>query len=200
TETIDLYQIHEHRGQAHAGVMDALRDLQREGLIGEVGLSNGTIEGWRAAEAALGARVLSNQVSYSLVDRSAEDSALPYARAQGRVVLAFSPLGQGLLSGKYDGARRPSDPGRRESPLFSPENLDRAADLLATLRAVAETHAATPAQIALAWVIRNPAVAAIPGAATVEQLEHNVAAAEIDLTVEEYEALSAAAAAYRPAH
>ena len=79
-----------------------------------------------------------------------------------------------------------------------PENLDRAADLLDTLRAVADAHAATPAQVALAWVIRDPAVTAIPGAATVEQLESNVAAAGIDLTDDEYRALAAASTRFSP--
>jgi diketogulonate reductase-like aldo/keto reductase len=66
------------------------------------------------------------------------------------------------------------------------------------LREIASAHAATPAQIALAWVIRHPAVAAIPGASTVEQLEHNAAAADIDLTEDQCQALADAAAAFRP--
>ena len=76
--------------------------------------------------------------------------------------------------------------------------MDRAAELLDTLRVVGQAHDATPAQIALAWVIRDPAVSAIPGAATVEQLESNVAAADIDLTDDEYEALAAASDRFSP--
>ena len=79
-----------------------------------------------------------------------------------------------------------------------PENLDRAADLLDTLRAVAAVHDASPAQVALAWVIRDPEVVAIPGAASVEQLESNVAAVDIDLTDDEYQALAAASARFSP--
>src|ERR1039457_5212546 len=75
---------------------------------------------------------------------------------------------------------------------------ERAGDLIATLREVASAHSVTPAQIALAWVIRHPAVTAIPGASSVEQLESNVAAADIDLTDEQYEALGAASARFRP--
>ena len=67
------------------------------------------------------------------------------------------------------------------SPLFLPDNLDRAGDLIAVLREVAGAHSATPAQIALAWAIHHPAVVAIPGASSVEQLESNAAAAEIEL-------------------
>ena len=113
-------------------------------------------------------------------------------------MIAYSPLAQGLLSGKYDRDHRPVNRLRAGSPLFLPENLDRAGDLIATLREVADAHAATPAQIALAWVIRHPAVVAIPGASSVGQLESNVAAAEINLTEDEYQALHAAAVRFRP--
>jgi len=82
--------------------------------------------------------------------------------------------------------------------LFLAENLERAAPLINALREIAEAHSATPAQIALAWVLHSPAVVAIPGASSVAQLEGNVAAAEIDLTDEEYRALSAAADRFRP--
>ena len=75
---------------------------------------------------------------------------------------------------------------------------EAARPLIAALREVADAHSATPAQVALAWVIRHPAVVAIPGAASVEQLESNVAAAEIDLADDQYQALSDAAARFRP--
>jgi aryl-alcohol dehydrogenase-like predicted oxidoreductase len=196
---IDLYQFHQPaRTAVLERAMRVARDLQRDGLIGEIGLSNGTLDRWRAAENALSARVLSNQVSYSLVSRSAEDALLPYAHSHGRVIIAFSPLARGLLAGRYDRRQRPMSPAQLADPLFRPENLDRAAELLDTLRAVGDAHAATPAQIALAWVIRDPAVVAIPGAATVEQLESNVAAAEIDLSDDEYQALRDASARFRP--
>jgi aryl-alcohol dehydrogenase-like predicted oxidoreductase len=87
---------------------------------------------------------------------------------------------------------------RAASPLFLPENLERASGLIAALREVADAHAATPAQVALAWVIRNPAVAGIPGASSVEQLESNVAAADIELADDEYGALRKAAEQFRP--
>jgi aryl-alcohol dehydrogenase-like predicted oxidoreductase len=113
-------------------------------------------------------------------------------------VLAYSPLAQGLLAGRYDPANRPANRVRAANPLFLPGNLQRAAELIAALREVAEAHSATPAQIALAWVIRHPSVAAIPGASSVEQLERNAAAADIDLTDDQYQALAAAAARFRP--
>jgi aryl-alcohol dehydrogenase-like predicted oxidoreductase len=113
-------------------------------------------------------------------------------------VLAYSPLAQGLLSGRYDRDHRPANRVRAANPLFLPDNLQRATELIAALREVAGAHSATPAQIALAWVIRHPSVAAIPGASTVEQVEHNAAAADIDLTDGQYQALTDAAARFHP--
>jgi aryl-alcohol dehydrogenase-like predicted oxidoreductase len=113
-------------------------------------------------------------------------------------VLAYSPLAQGLLSGRYTPDNRPANRVRAANPLFLPGNLERAGELLTVLREVAVAHSATPAQIALAWVIRHPAVAAIPGASSVEQLEHNVAAAEIELTDDQYQALVGAADRFQP--
>jgi aryl-alcohol dehydrogenase-like predicted oxidoreductase len=199
TSRLDLYQVHQPNPVVRDGtIMRGMRALQRVGLVGEVGVSNYSLDRWRAAEQALGARVLSNQVRYSLVDRSPERDLLPFAESTGHLVIAYSPLAQGLLSGRYDRNHRPANRLRSASPLFLPENLDRAGDLIATLREVADAHAATPAQIALAWVIRRPAVVAIPGASSVGQLESNVAAADIDLTEDEYQALHAAAVRFRP--
>ena len=199
TRRLDLYQVHQPNPVVRDGtIMRGMRALQQVGLVSEVGVSNYSLDRWRAAEHALGSRVLSNQVRYNLVDRSPEQYLLPFAESTGHIVIAYSPLAQGLLSGKYDRDHRPANRVRASSPLFLPENLDRAGDLIATLREVADAHAATPAQIALAWVIHHPAVVAIPGASNVGQLESNVAAADIDLTEEEYQALHAAAVRFRP--
>ena len=199
TRRLDLYQVHQPNPVVRDGtIMRGMRALQQVGLVSEVGVSNYSLDRWRAAEHALGSRVLSNQVRYNLVDRSPEQYLLPFAESTGHIVIAYSPLAQGLLSGKYDRDHRPANRIRASSPLFLPENLDRAGDLIATLREVADAHAATPAQIALAWVIHHPAVVAIPGASNVGQLESNVAAADIDLTEEEYQALHAAAVRFRP--
>jgi aryl-alcohol dehydrogenase-like predicted oxidoreductase len=199
TRRLDLYQVHQPNPVVRDGtIMRGMRALQRVGLVAEVGVSNYSLERWRAAEHALGSRVLSNQVRYSLVDRTPERDLVPFAESTGHVVIAYSPLAQGLLSGKYHRGSRPVNRVRAASPLFLPENLDRAGDLLAVLREVADAHSATPAQIALAWVIHRPAVVAIPGASSVEQLESNVAAASIDLTEDEYQALHEAATRFRP--
>jgi aryl-alcohol dehydrogenase-like predicted oxidoreductase len=196
---LDLYQVHQPNPLVRDGtIMRGMRALQRVGLVGEVGVSNYSLDRWRAAERALGGPVLSNQVQYSLVARSPERDLLPFAETTGHLVIAYSPLAQGLLSGQYHRGRRPANRVRSANPLFLPENLERASELIATLREVANAHSVTPAQIALAWAIHRPAVVAIPGASNLEQLESNVAAADIDLTDGEYEALNAASARFRP--
>ncbi|MEH0933789.1 aldo/keto reductase [Micromonospora psammae] len=196
---IDLYQVHQPNPVvADTHTMRGMRALQDVGLVAEVGVSNYPLRRWRFAEAALGRRVLSNQVRYSLVDRAPEEDLIPYAERAGRIVIAYSPLAQGFLSGRYDAAHPPSGAVRRANPYFLPENLERGAALLGTLREVADAHAATPSQIALAYLLHRPNVVAIPGASSVEQMERNAAAAEIDLTDDEYAALAGAARRFRP--
>jgi aryl-alcohol dehydrogenase-like predicted oxidoreductase len=196
---LDLYQVHQPNPAVRDGtIMRGMRALQRVGLVGEVGVSNYSLARWRAAESALGARVFSNQVQYSLAHRGPDRDLIPYAQEKGRVVIAYSPLAQGMLSGRYHEGNLPANRVRQANPLFLPENLERAAGLIATLQAIADTHSATPAQIALAWAIHNPAVIAIPGASTVAQLESNVAAADIELSDEEYQTLQGASDRFNP--
>jgi aryl-alcohol dehydrogenase-like predicted oxidoreductase len=199
TRLLDLYQVHQANPLIRDGTtMRGMKALQTVGLVGEVGVSNYSLDRWQAAERALGSRVLSNQVEYSLARLGPEADLLPYARTRQRVIIAYSPLAQGLLGGRYDRDHPPAGRVRAGNPLFLPENLDRAAPLLAVLREVARAHDASPAQIALAWVIRHPAVTAIPGASSVAQLESNVAAADIELSADQTAALSAAAARFEP--
>ncbi|MFC0007390.1 aldo/keto reductase [Micromonospora siamensis] len=196
---IDLYQVHQPNPVvADTTTMRGMRALQDVGLVGEVGVSNYSLRRWQFAEAALGRRVLSNQVRYSMIDRKPEDDLIPYAEQAGRIVIAYSPLAQGFLSGRYDAKNPPSGAVRRANPYFLPENLERGAALIDTLRQVAEAHDATPSQIALAYLLRHPNVVAIPGASSVEQMERNAAAAEIDLADDQYAALRDAAHRFRP--
>ncbi len=196
---IDLYQVHQPNPVIRDGTtMRGMRALQDVGLVAEVGVSNYGLDRWRAAEAALGRRVLSNQVEYSVAAPRAEDDLLPYAASAGRLVIAYSPLAQGWVSGRYDAQHPPPGPVRRTNPLFLPENLERGAPLLAALREVAAAHDATPSQIALAYVLHHPSVVAIPGVSGVDQVERNAAAADIDLADDEYATLAAAARAFRP--
>jgi aryl-alcohol dehydrogenase-like predicted oxidoreductase len=193
---LDLYQVHYPNPLTpDRAIMRGMRSLQRAGLVGEVGVSSYSVERWHAAEEALRARVLSNQIAYSLIDRSAEYDLLPFAESHGRVIIAHSPLAHGLLSGKYNETSLPSDELRATNSRFRPEGIKRIKPLTTVLREVADAHSAVPAQIALAWVIRFPGIAAIPGASSVEQLESNVAAADIRLANDEYAALAAASAA-----
>ena len=189
---LDLYQMHWPNPLPWDGsVMRQMRRLQQDGLVAEVGVSNYSLARWRTAENSLGSRILSNQVAYNLVNRTAE-ADLAFARDNGRLVIAHSPLAQGLLSGKYDKTNRPSNARRVNSSDFTPVALERIDELMKILREIACAHSASVAQVALAWVIRDPVVVAIPGASSVAQLESNVAATEITLKDDEYQALELA--------
>jgi len=124
--------------------------------------------------------VLSNQVQYSLVARKPDRELVPFAQANDRLVIAYSPLGQGLLSGRYQQA--PPRNFRRMRRDFSAAARAAISPLIAALREIAQRYGATEAQIALAWLIRKPNVVAIPGASSVQQAEQNAAAADIELT------------------
>lgn len=196
---IDLYQVHQPNPLIRDGTtMRGMAALQDIGLVDEVGVSNYSLARWRAAETALGRRVLSNQVQFSLLHRRPADQLVPFAADTGRVVIAYSPLEQGLLSGRYTVEHRPPAGIRTLNTAFLPDNLERVRSLIGVLRDMGDAHDATPAQIALAWLVHHPAVVAIPGASSLEQLEHNVAAADIVLRDDEFAALTAAAQAHQP--
>jgi aryl-alcohol dehydrogenase-like predicted oxidoreductase len=196
---IDLYQVHQANPVVRDGTtMRGMRALRSVGLVDQIGVSNYSLDRWREADAALGSPVLSNQVQYSLAHPDPEADLVPFALRERRLVIAWSPLAQGLLSGRYDRANRPSGGIRSMNPLFLPENLSRASGLIDVLREVARGHGATPAQVALAWLIRHGCVVAIPGASSVEQLEHNVAAADLELKDDEVAALTRASQEFRP--
>lgn len=199
-DRIDLYQVHWPNPVVPvASTMQGLRELVDRGLVSEVGVSNFTLSGWQAAERAFGVRVLSNQVQYSLAARGPDFDLVPWAERTDHVVIAYSPLAQGLLSGRYGPGNPPPSGGvRSANPLFLPENLQRAAPLLETLRQVADAHDATSSQVALAWTVRSGNVIAIPGASSVAQVESNAAAADLVLTDTETEALTDAARDFVP--
>ncbi len=197
-DRIPLYQIHQANPVVPDSViMPGMRDLLEAGRIGAVGVSNYTLERWRKADAALGQPVVSNQVQFSLAHTEPLDELVPFAEKENRMIMAYSPLAQGLLGGKYSVDHRPGGV-RAMNPLFGTENLKRAAPLLELLRQVATAHDAKPAQVALAWLLSLPRVVVIPGASSVEQLEFNVAAADLDLDAESVRELTAAARAFQP--
>jgi aryl-alcohol dehydrogenase-like predicted oxidoreductase len=160
-------------------------------------VSNYSLRRWRQADAALGRPVVSNQVQLSLARPEALDDLVPFAEREGRVVMAWSPLAQGLLGGRYGPDHRPGGV-RAVNPLFGSENLRRVQPLLSTLREVAAAHDAAPAQVALAWLLGLPRVVVIPGASSVEQLEFNVAAAELRLDEASTAELTRQARAFQP--
>jgi aryl-alcohol dehydrogenase-like predicted oxidoreductase len=198
-DRIDLYQVHQPNPLIKDGqTMPGMRQLQDSGLVADVGVSNYSLARWKDAERELGRPVLSNQVEFSLAHMDPLDDLVPYAASQKRVVIAWSPLGQGFLSGRYDAENRPSNGVRNMNPLFLPESFESAQGLLAALREVAGNHDATMSQTALAWLLHQPNVIAIPGASSVEQLEKNAAAAEIDLAGDEVAELTTRARAFHP--
>jgi aryl-alcohol dehydrogenase-like predicted oxidoreductase len=197
-DTIDLYQVHQPNPVIKdAQTMPGMRRLQEAGVVADVGVSNYSLARWKEAERQLGSTVLSNQVEFSLACMDVLDDLVPYAASQGRVVIAWSPLGQGFLSGRYDADNRPGNGVRNLNPLFLPESFESARGLLGTLREVAEAHDVSMSQTALAWLLHQPNVIAIPGASSVEQLERNAAAAEIDLADDEVAELTRQARAFR---
>lgn len=198
TDRIDLYQVHWPNPMFPIGmVMRAMREVRESGLITHIGVSNYDLSRWKQADAALGGPVLSNQVSFSLASRKPLDRLVPWAQENNRIVIAYSPLAQGLLGGRYDEDNRPTDL-RAGNRMFLPESLRSARPLIDSLRHIANAHDARPAQVALAWLIRHPNVVAIPGASSVEQLESNAAAADLELTDDEAARLLETAEAFEP--
>jgi aryl-alcohol dehydrogenase-like predicted oxidoreductase len=198
-ESIDLYQQHwPNPAVPISSTMEGMRRLQDEGIVRHVGVSNFGMDRWKAAERALGRPVLSNQVRFNLIQHKHDDGNVPYAQANDRIVIAYSPLAQGVLGGRYDAAHPPSGPTRLNNPLCLPENLERAGALIDALRRVAASHNATPAQVALAWLIRKPNVVAIPGASSVDQLRHNIEAGDLELTDAEADELTAESDRFSP--
>jgi aryl-alcohol dehydrogenase-like predicted oxidoreductase len=197
-DRIPLYQVHQPNPVVPDSViMPGMRSLLDAGRIGAAGVSNYSLARWRKADAALGRPVISNQVQFSLAHPQPLDDLVPFAERENRIVIAYSPLAQGLLGGTYGVDNRPGGV-RATNPLFGTENLRRIQPLLSTLRDVARQVDAEPAQVALAWLISLPGVVAIPGASSVSQLEFNVAAADIELSADSRDALTDAARAFRP--
>jgi aryl-alcohol dehydrogenase-like predicted oxidoreductase len=155
-ERIPLYQVHQPNPVVPDSViMAGMRSLLRDGRIGAVGVSNYSLRRWHRADDALGQPVVSNQVQFSLAHSDPLEDLVPFAERENRVVIAYSPLAQGLLGGKYTVDNRPGGV-RAANPLFGTENLRRVAPLLNTLRQVADAYDVKPAQVALAWLLSQP--------------------------------------------
>ena len=194
-----LYQVHwPNPAVPIRSTMEGMRRLQDQGTIDQVGVSNFSAQRWEGAEHALGRPVASNQVHFSLLQRKPDRNNVPYAQRNDRVVIAYSPLEQGVLGGRYDARNPPRGSARQMNPLCLPENLERATLVIDAVRRIADGHDATPAQVALAWLVSKPNVVVIPGASSVEQLERNVAAADLDLSEAEIDELTAVSDDFSP--
>lgn len=194
---VDLYQIHfPFPPLAVETWMDALADVVAEGLVREVGVSNYNVGQLQRAYAALtqrGVRLASNQVRYSLLHRAPEQTGLMALCSELEVrLIAYSPLAQGLLSGKYrPGLPPPGTRGRRYTSAY----LARLQPLLALLRERGEAHGhKTPSQVALNWLICKGALP-IPGVKTAQQAAEDLGATGWRLTEAEVSALDAASEA-----
>jgi aryl-alcohol dehydrogenase-like predicted oxidoreductase len=192
-DSIDLYQVHfPNPLVSPKATMKPLRRLVEAGAVRSVGVSNHSLARWQASDRALRRPVASNQVEFSLLAPDPLRDLVPFAREHGRAVIAYSPLGRGLLSAMRHAQRGRPAGIRRRMPAFGRESLARLEPLFGALREIAATHEATPAQVSLAWLIGHGSVIAIPGARTVEQLEENVAAADLVLTTDEHVRLTEA--------
>ncbi len=194
-EQLDLYQIHwPVPFVSIETLMEGLADAVEEGLTRTVGVSNYNLEQMKRAQEALARRgvpLASNQVQYSLIHRQPETSGLLDACHElGVTLIAYSPLAQGVLTGKYGPDNRP--PGMRRR-LYNRELLARVQPLIGLMREIGGTHGdRTPAQVALNWVIAKGALP-IPGAKNARQAGENVGAMGWSLTQDEVAALDAAA-------
>jgi aryl-alcohol dehydrogenase-like predicted oxidoreductase len=197
---IDLYQLHRpDRTTPIEETLHALDDLVARGLVRAVGTSN--FRAWETSAAVARQRALgrpaftATQLYYSLVAREAEHELIPECRADDLGVIVWSPLSSGFLTGRYRGGGAAPGGGRRTTftvPPVDPEQGERA---LVALEAVADGRDATMAQVALAWVLAQPGItSAIVGASNLDQLDDDLAAAEIELTDDELAALDAATA------
>ena len=186
-ERIDLLQIHWPDKKTSAEeTMTALAELRTEGKIREIGVSNYSSQELAEAQAELGAVPLaSNQPKYNLVTRDIEEDSLPWARGNEVGVMVYSPIEQGLLTGKVSPEREfPDNDIRSKRPTFRPENRKRVNDTLReVVQPIADTHSATLAQTVIAWTVSQPGItAAIVGARKPEQARENARAGALELT------------------
>ena len=195
--SIDLYMVHQPYGlSSPEAEMDAMADLVASGKVRSVGVSNFSANGMRRAHAALAKRGLPlavNQVYFSLLKRDIEtNGVLETAKELGVTIIAYTPLEMGLLSGKYH--RDPKLLARQ--PLYRrwliQRRVERSRPVVNALNEIGERYQATPAQVALNWVIHSQGeiVVTIPGATKVYQAQESAGAMQFRLTADEIALLS----------
>src|SRR6185369_1955305 len=186
TDRIDLYYTHRRNPDTPIEeTVAALADLVQAGKVRWIGLSEVAPATLRAAHAVH--PIAAVQMEYSLFTRFVEDEMLATCRELGVAMVAYSPVGRGLLTGAVTTVDSlAADDFRRSQPRFSDANFDTNLALAETVRAIAAEVGATPAQAALAWLLaQGEDVLPIPGTKRVAYLEENVAAAEVRLTPEQ---------------
>ncbi len=199
--SIDLYQVHQPIGLSSVEKeIDAMASLMEAGSIRYAGVSNFNEKLMRRADRRLrsrGFRLVSNQVSYSLLHRNIESNGLlDAAKELGVSVISYSPLSQGILSGKYhspDASSGRVRGVRRYLRSFSRAGLEKTRPLVSHLGSIAKAHGVTIAQVALQWLVAfsGSTVVAIPGAASPAQAEENAAAMNLTLSGDELASIDA---------
>jgi methylglyoxal reductase len=193
-DAIDLLQVHQRDAETPlAETMAALAQLQEAGMVRAIGVSNFSLGETKEAAAALGTVPLAAlQLEYNLLERRIETDLLPWARAEGVAVLAYSPFAQGVLAGRQLGPAVPPPDWRRGSVAFSPDNvptLNRA--LESSVVPIARSRGVSIAEVSLAWLLAQPGLTAVVvGSSTPEQATANARAAELKLTTDEVHRLT----------
>jgi aryl-alcohol dehydrogenase-like predicted oxidoreductase len=184
TDRIDL--LYQHRVDPDVPMEDVagtVRDLIREGKVKHFGLSEASLENVRRAHAVQPVTTIQNH--YSLWQREPEQGALALCEELGIGFVAWGPLGQGFLTGAITRDMKFDDPNdlRKDFPRFTPEALEANFKVVDFLKDLAARKNATPARIALAWLlVQKPFIVPIPGGTKVEHLDDNLPAAELELT------------------
>ena len=198
TDHIDLYQTHWQDSTIPiAETMGTLLELKQEGKIRAIGVSNASVE--QMDEYRKAGPLDADQEKYSMLDRRMDETQLPYCERENIAVLAYSPLAQGLLTGKVT-ADRPLAEGdlRADGPRFSVENRTRILAFLEEIRPVAGAYGATLAQLALAWTLARPGLShALAGARNPAQVDENAGAGDIELSAQEMAQIDDALAGLR---
>ncbi len=186
TDYIDLYQTHWQDPTTPIGeTMSALLQLKEEGKIRAIGVSNATVE--QVAEYLRFGPLDSDQEKYSLLDRELEATLLPFCREAGIAVLAYSPLANGLLTGKIGPERVfPPTDLRYGNPRFTVENRARIAERLERIRPIADGYGLTLSQLVVAWTLEQPGIThALVGARNEAQARENAGAGDVVLSTDE---------------
>jgi aryl-alcohol dehydrogenase-like predicted oxidoreductase len=182
-DRIDLYQIHWPSEDLEKG-WGEMAKLQKEGKVRWIGVSNFDASQMRRARKI--APITSLQPPYSLIRREVEAENIPYCYSQGIGVIVYSPMQSGLLTGAMTReriAKLPDSDWRSRDPEFLEPKLSKNLALVERLRRVGQRYGRPPGQVAVAWVLRHPAVtAAIVGARSPQQVEQNAGAADLQLT------------------